>query len=313
MSKMDTKIDQILFTINDDDEDNNRQKDGGHTIVANVESSSMITESKMLLSDDDKNVNNLLLYDSIVQPPTATLEISSTMIINESSKSNNDGQNIDKIDKNDENLINVDVDDDDDGNIKMDYHFNPLYVISDRNSCQQPEHCSIQQQDQESLSIRNNDDRPIYLSSTSSTTFGQEFFQSPPLPPNDQYGLIYISLVMAGIGFLLPYNSFMIAVDYFQQRFPDTTIIFDMSTTYIVITFFTVIIQNLFVEIIPFRWRLNFGYLISLLFMMFAVIWEIWLRLGTYLDNLIIISIIAVGCSIQQSTFYGYTSMLPKR
>nr|XP_027205339.1 equilibrative nucleoside transporter 4-like [Dermatophagoides pteronyssinus] len=191
----------------------------------------------------------------------------------------------------------------------MDYHFNPLYVISDRNSCQQQQ----QQQDQESLSIRNNDDRPIYLSSTSSTTFGQEFFQSPPLPPNDQYGLIYISLVMAGIGFLLPYNSFMIAVDYFQQRFPDTTIIFDMSATYIVITFFTVIIQNLFVEIIPFRWRLNFGYLISLLFMMFAVIWEIWLRLGTYLDNLIIISIIAVGCSIQQSTFYGYTSMLPKR
>nr|XP_046915901.1 equilibrative nucleoside transporter 4-like [Dermatophagoides farinae] len=298
---MDSNIDHIFFTINNDD---NQQKDVATT--RHLESSPLNAESKMLLPDvhhhhHDTTTTSLLLYDSI--NPTATLEVSSTMIINESSSNStqNDGQKNKKLTNNN------------DDNIQMEYHFNPLYVISDRqNQSQNQQQRSIQ--DQELEPIRNDRIPPIY--SSSSSTFVHEFSTSPSssLPvPRDQYGLIYISLIMAGVGFLLPYNSFMIAVDYFQQRFPDTTIVFDMSATYIVMTFFTVIIQNLFVEIIPFRWRLNFGYLVALLFMMFAVIWEIWLRLGSYLDNLIIISIIAVGCSVQQSTFYGYTSMLPKR
>lgn len=36
-------------------------------------------------------------------------------------------------------------------------------------------------------------------------------------PPIDKHNLIYYSLILSGIGFLLPYNSFVVgAVDYFQ-------------------------------------------------------------------------------------------------
>ena len=34
--------------------------------------------------------------------------------------------------------------------------------------------------------------------------------------PRDNYHLVYLGLVLAGIGFLVPYNSFIIACDYFQ-------------------------------------------------------------------------------------------------
>ena len=34
--------------------------------------------------------------------------------------------------------------------------------------------------------------------------------------PPDSYNLIYISLLFSGVGFLLPYDSFILAVDYYQ-------------------------------------------------------------------------------------------------
>lgn len=36
--------------------------------------------------------------------------------------------------------------------------------------------------------------------------------------PHDNYNLVYLGLVLAGIGFLVPYNSFIIACDYFAVR-----------------------------------------------------------------------------------------------
>ena len=51
--------------------------------------------------------------------------------------------------------------------------------------------------------------------------------------PKDRHNIIYISLLLAGIGFLLPYNSFITAVDYFLRKYPNSTIVFDMSLTYL--------------------------------------------------------------------------------
>lgn len=39
-------------------------------------------------------------------------------------------------------------------------------------------------------------------------------------PPKDTRHIVYLSLLTAGIGFILPYNSFIIASDFWQQRFP---------------------------------------------------------------------------------------------
>lgn len=76
------------------------------------------------------------------------------------------------------------------------------------------------------------------------------------LPPKDDYNLIYFGLLLAGIGFLLPYNSFVIAVDYFQVKYPGTTIVFDISFVYILIALFSVILNNLLIDL---YWRINIG------------------------------------------------------
>ncbi|XP_067002183.2 equilibrative nucleoside transporter 4 [Anabrus simplex] len=136
-------------------------------------------------------------------------------------------------------------------------------------------------------------------------------------PPVDKCNCIYFALVLAGVGFLLPYNSFIIAVDYFQVRYPDTTIVFDMSLVYIVMAFFAVLANNVLVETLSLNTRITFGYLVSFFTLFFVTLCEIcWEAFGqstSYTINLIAVAVVALGCTVQQSSFYGYTSMLPSR
>ncbi|EZA60522.1 hypothetical protein DMN91_009960 [Ooceraea biroi] len=136
-------------------------------------------------------------------------------------------------------------------------------------------------------------------------------------PPVDKCNFIYLALILGGIGFLLPYNSFIIAVDYFQARYPGTTVIFDMSVVYIIMAFFAVFANNILVETLSLNTRITFGYLVSFVTLNFVVICEIWWELfgvaTSYTINLIAVAIVSLGCTVQQSSFYGYTSMLPSR
>ncbi|XP_011155489.1 equilibrative nucleoside transporter 4 isoform X1 [Solenopsis invicta] len=136
-------------------------------------------------------------------------------------------------------------------------------------------------------------------------------------PPVDKCNFIYTALMLGGIGFLLPYNSFIIAVDYFQARYPGTTVIFDMSVVYIIMAFFAVFANNILVETLSLNTRITFGYLVSFVTLNFVVICEIWWELfgvaTSYTINLVAVAIVSLGCTVQQSSFYGYTSMLPSR
>ncbi|XP_046663169.1 equilibrative nucleoside transporter 4 [Homalodisca vitripennis] len=136
-------------------------------------------------------------------------------------------------------------------------------------------------------------------------------------PPVDKFNGIYLALVLAGVGFLLPYNSFIIAVDYFQSEYPGTTIVFDMSLVYIVMAFFAVLANNILVETLSLNTRITFGYVVSFFTLLFVATCEIWWGIfgpsTSYTINLIAVAIVALGCTVQQSSFYGYTSMLPSR
>lgn len=52
-------------------------------------------------------------------------------------------------------------------------------------------------------------------------------------PPRDTRNTVYLSLLTAGIGFVLPYNAFIIASDYWSERFPSRSVELDISSTYI--------------------------------------------------------------------------------
>lgn len=136
-------------------------------------------------------------------------------------------------------------------------------------------------------------------------------------PPRDPCNCIYLGLVLAGVGFLLPYNSFIIAVDYYQNRYPGTTIVFDLSLVYIVMAFVAVVINNVLVESLSLHVRITFGYIISFFTLFFVAVcviwWDIFDSATSYNINLMAVAVVALGCTVQQSSFYGYTSMLPPR
>lgn len=136
-------------------------------------------------------------------------------------------------------------------------------------------------------------------------------------PPIDRCSCIYLALLMSGAGFLLPYNSFITAVDYYQARFPGTTIEFDMSLTYIIVAFFSVVATNALIETFSLQLRITFGYIVALSILLLVTICDIWLELFSkdtaYGITLTAVGMVAVGSTIQQSSFYGYTSMLPHR
>lgn len=51
--------------------------------------------------------------------------------------------------------------------------------------------------------------------------------------PKDTRNIVYLSLLTAGIGFVLPYNSFIIASDYWSERFPTRSV--SLLSTYFLV------------------------------------------------------------------------------
>ncbi|XP_066129547.1 equilibrative nucleoside transporter 4 isoform X1 [Saccopteryx bilineata] len=135
--------------------------------------------------------------------------------------------------------------------------------------------------------------------------------------PDDRYHAIYFAMLLAGVGFLLPYNSFITDVDYLHHKFPGTSIVFDMSLTYILVALVAVLLNNALVERLSLHTRITAGYLLALGPLLFISICDVWLQFFSrdqaYAINLAAVGTVAFGCTVQQSSFYGYTGMLPKR
>uniref|UniRef100_A0A8D0V6C3 Equilibrative nucleoside transporter 4 n=1 Tax=Sus scrofa TaxID=9823 RepID=A0A8D0V6C3_PIG len=141
--------------------------------------------------------------------------------------------------------------------------------------------------------------------------------ESEETVPDDRYHAIYFAMLLAGVGFLLPYNSFITDVDYLHHKYPGTSIVFDLSLTYILVALVAVLLNNVLVERLSLHTRITAGYLLALGPLLFISICDVWLQLFSrdqaYAINLAAVGTVAFGCTVQQSSFYGYTGMLPKR
>lgn len=111
--------------------------------------------------------------------------------------------------------------------------------------------------------------------------------------------------------------SFIMAADYWKDRFPGHSVVLDMSMTYISVAFATVLLNNLFLSLFSFKVRIMFGYAISFSTLVFValceVAWHMFSAPAAYSVNLVAVSLTAIGCTIQQSSFYGFASMFPKK
>ncbi|NXI60110.1 S29A4 protein, partial [Chloroceryle aenea] len=137
-------------------------------------------------------------------------------------------------------------------------------------------------------------------------TFMEPVSEDPE--PQDRYHGIYFAMLLAGVGFLLPYNSFITDVDYLHHKYPGTSIVFDMSLTYILVALVAVILNNALVELLSLHTRISVGYLFALGPLLFVSICDVWLELFTrrqaYAINLVAVGVVAFGCT---------AGLLPKR
>ena len=118
------------------------------------------------------------------------------------------------------------------------------------------------------------------------------------LPP--QYNAVFIILLMSGVGFLLPYNSFVTAVDFFQEIFPGSTIIFDISLVYILTALIAVLLNNVIIETFSLKTRIIFGYLLSLLVLLIFLM-LVWVPLlntdQAYALVLLLVAVLSMGAT----------------
>ncbi|XP_015260694.1 PREDICTED: equilibrative nucleoside transporter 4-like [Cyprinodon variegatus] len=119
--------------------------------------------------------------------------------------------------------------------------------------------------------------------------------------PDDRYHGIYFAMLLAGVGFLLPYNSFITDVDYLHCKFQGTPIVFDMSLTYIVVALLAVILNNVLVERLSMHTRITVGYILALGPLIFVSVFDVWLEMFTnkqaYVINLVSVGVVAFGCT----------------
>lgn len=123
-----------------------------------------------------------------------------------------------------------------------------------------------------------------------------------------------VQLLMACNVFIF---SFIMASDYWTGRFAGRSVALDMSMTYIGVAFGTVLLNNLFLSLFSFKVRIIFGYCVSLCTLVFValceVAWHMFSAQSAYSVNLVAVALTAIGCTIQQSSFYGFASCFPKK
>ena len=120
--------------------------------------------------------------------------------------------------------------------------------------------------------------------------------------PRDPYNCVYISLLLAGTGFLLPYNSFVTAVDFFHTHFPGTTIVFDMSLVYLLVGFAAVMLNNAFVVKISVQRRILMGQIMALSALLLAAFLVVGLDSSLpkqfgYVVTLLAVAVTSFGCT----------------
>ena len=94
---------------------------------------------------------------------------------------------------------------------------------------------------------------------------------------------------------------FSIIKSVFLPLFLGTTIIFDMSLTYICMALLAVIINNFLVNLLSLHTRVTFGYVVSFLTLLFVGLCDIWFAVFSkqvsYRVTLAAVAVVALGCT----------------
>ena len=139
--------------------------------------------------------------------------------------------------------------------------------------------------------------------------------------PKDHFFLVYFCMVMAGVGFLIPYSTYIGAIDYFfyyyKVEFPSLSVV--LPVAYFVTTFFATSINLFLVKLVSAHSRITFGYVVFIICLLIVPLLDIGIHNCTIPTSLSFyitvfsLGFVGLGSGIQQSSYYGLSSMLPQR
>ncbi|KAJ3600595.1 hypothetical protein NHX12_031575 [Muraenolepis orangiensis] len=112
------------------------------------------------------------------------------------------------------------------------------------------------------------------------------------------------------------FDSYQLEEEEIGKDAPErgTSIVFDMSLTYILVALVAVILNNFLVERLSLHTRITVGYILALGPLIFVSVFDVWLERFTrpqaYVANLVSVGVVAFGCTVQQSSFYGTAGVI---
>ncbi|XP_071712275.1 equilibrative nucleotide transporter 8-like [Rutidosis leptorrhynchoides] len=138
--------------------------------------------------------------------------------------------------------------------------------------------------------------------------------------PNDPYHITYMIHFLLGAGYLVPWNSFITAVDYFQHLYPSRHVSKVFSVAYMMsatIMLFVLTYLSSKMKLPGFKVRLNMGYGLFVLALMVAPVTG-WIDHGNgsgygFVVLVLMVALTGLAEGLTSGSLIGATGKLPER
>lgn len=142
---------------------------------------------------------------------------------------------------------------------------------------------------------------------------------SPCKIPKDSYHFAYIIYFTLGAGFLLPWNAFITAVDYFSYLYPDVSVDRIFAVVYMVVALFCLLLIIAYTHKSDAFVRINIGMAIFIVGLLVVPIMDVvYIKGQTGLYSGFYVTVAAVGLSglgdaLVQGGVIGSAGEMPER
>ncbi|XP_022859494.1 equilibrative nucleotide transporter 1-like [Olea europaea var. sylvestris] len=142
---------------------------------------------------------------------------------------------------------------------------------------------------------------------------------NPQKIPKDNFNMAYIIYFTLGAGYLLPWNAFITAVDYFSYIYPDVSVDRVFAVVYMLIGLMSLLFIVAFAHKSNSFVRINVGmvlFVIALLTVPLMDVWYIKGRVGVYVGYYVTVAVLGlcgVADGLVQGSVVGNAGELPER
>lgn len=137
--------------------------------------------------------------------------------------------------------------------------------------------------------------------------------------PKDSFHLAYIIYFTLGAGYLLPWNAFVTAVDYFSYLYPDASVDRVFAIAYMVVGLSCLLLIIAFEHKSSSFLRINSGLVLFVVALVAVPLMDVWYvkgRVGTYGGFYVTVCLVAlcgIADALVQASIIGSAGELPER